>query len=276
MNESTTDLAEQTETAEPILLREDRKGIVFLTLNRPRQFNALSEELLASFQEELDLISVEESLRLVILGGRGKAFCAGHDLKQMRLQRREKYYQQLFQQCSRMMMTLNRMPQPVIARVQGIATAAGCQLVAACDLAVASEDARFATSGINVGLFCSTPAVPVSRNLGRKRAMELLLTGEFIDAHTAHQWGLINRVARESELDEEVGKLAETIVAKSAVAVATGKRMFYRQLEQPQEAAYRYAAEVMACNMMDGDAAEGIDAFMQKRRPVWKTPGSEE
>ena len=270
MTTSTVNTVGKTEEADALLTREDHEGTVYLTLNRPAQFNALSEELLTALQEELGLIAADESCRLVILAGAGKAFCAGHDLKQMRSRPNESYYQDLFKQCSRMMMPLNLMPQPVIARVQGIATAAGCQLVAACDLAVASDDSRFATSGIKVGLFCSTPAVPVSRNLGRKQAMELLLTGDFIDAHTALQWGLVNRVVTASKLDAEVRSLADSILAKPAVAVAIGKRMFYRQLEMPMESAYEFAAGVMAGNMMEADAGEGIDAFMQKRPPAWK------
>ncbi|MEC7131643.1 MAG: enoyl-CoA hydratase, partial [SAR324 cluster bacterium] len=227
-------------------------------------------EVLAALQEELDRIAEDQQARLVVIAGNGKAFCAGHDLKQMRAKREEDYYRNLFKQCSKMMLTLNQMPQPVIAKVQGIATAAGCQLVAACDLAVAADDSRFATSGINVGLFCSTPSVPVSRNLGRKQAMELLLTGHFIDAHTALQWGLVNRVVPASRLDQEVADLAGSIMSKSWVAVATGKRMFYKQLELPLESAYDYASGVMAGNMMADDVEEGVDAFMQKRTPVWK------
>ena len=268
-----TEIQTQSETvseSEALVLREDNEGLVTLTLNRPRQFNALSKEVLAALQEELDRIAEDQQARLVVIAGNGKAFCAGHDLKQMRAKREEDYYRTLFKQCSKMMLTLNQMPQPVIAKVQGIATAAGCQLVAACDLAVAADDSRFATSGINVGLFCSTPSVPVSRNLGRKQAMELLLTGHFIDAHTALQWGLVNRVVPASRLDQEVAELAGSIMSKSWVAVATGKRMFYKQLELPLESAYDYASGVMAGNMMADDVEEGVDAFMQKRTPVWK------
>ncbi|HZP92651.1 MAG TPA: enoyl-CoA hydratase [Burkholderiales bacterium] len=255
---------------EPLLLRSDAGGVATLTLNRPKQYNALSEELLAELQAVLEKIEIDASTRVVVIAGNGPAFCAGHDLKQMRASPRKEYYQKLFAQCSRFMLTLARIPQPVIARVHGIATAAGCQLVAACDLAVAAENAKFATSGINVGLFCSTPAVPLSRNVPRKQAMEMLLTGEFIDAATAKSLGLVNRAVPAQQLDAEVRALAGAILAKSPVAVATGKKMFYRQIELGMKEAYDYAAEVMACNMMAEDAGEGIDAFMQKRQAVWK------
>lgn len=258
------------QSAEPLLLRSDAGGIATLTLNRPKQYNALSQELLTELQSALDAIEQDASVRVVVIAGNGPAFCAGHDLKQMRATPRREHYDALFAQCSRFMLTLARIPQPVIARVHGIATAAGCQLVAACDLAVAAEAAKFATSGINVGLFCSTPAVPVSRNVARKQAMEMLLTGEFIDAQTAKSYGLVNRVVPADRLDAEVSALAGAIVAKSPVAVATGKRMFYKQIEMGMKEAYDYAAEVMACNMMAEDVGEGIDAFMQKRPPVWK------
>lgn len=254
----------------PLLLREDRGNIAQLTLNRPRQYNALSEALLAELQEAWDAIGKDQSIRAVILAGSGPAFCAGHDLKEMRAHPDRKYQEALFQQCSRMMLTLSRIPQPVIARVHGIATAAGCQLVAQCDLAVASTEARFATSGINVGLICATPGVAVSRNMSRKQAMEMLLTGEFIGAQEAQARGLVNRVVAPENLDQEVWRLAETIAAKSPVAVAAGKQMFYQQLEMGMEEAYLYAAGVMACNMMAEDAAEGIDAFIEKRTPVWR------
>jgi enoyl-CoA hydratase/carnithine racemase len=255
---------------EPLVLRTDDGPITTLTLNRPRQFNALSSAMLAALQEQLDAAGADPNVRVVVLGGAGKAFCAGHDLKEMRSHPDMAFQRTLFDQCSRMMLTINRMPQPVIARVHGIATAAGCQLVAACDLAVAADTAQFATSGIRVGLFCSTPAVAVSRNLGRKKALEILLTGEFIDAATALREGLLNYAVPPEELDAAVAQLAGAIVAKSAVAVATGKQMFYRQLETGMEEAYTYAAEVMACNMMAADAQEGIDAFIEKRAPIWK------
>ncbi len=243
-----TDLA--TATEERILLRSDAQGVATLTLNRPKQYNALSEELLTELQSALEQIEKDESVRVVVIAGNGAAFCAGHDLKQMRANPSKDYYQKLFAQCSRMMLTLTRIPQPVIARVHGIATAAGCQLVAQCDLAVASDSAKFAVSGINVGLFCSTPSVPLGRNVLRKQAMEMLLTGEFVDAPTAKDYGLVNAVAAAEQLDRAVADLARRIIAKSPVAVSIGKRMFYRQLEMGLAAAYDYAAETMACNMM--------------------------
>ena len=260
---------ETVAAGEAILLRTDAEGVATLTLNRPQQYNALSEDLLQAIIGALEAIEQDRSVRVVVMAATGPAFCAGHDLKQMRANPEQDYYRTLFALCSKMMMTLTRIPQPVIARVHGIATAAGCQLVAQCDLAVAAENARFAVSGINVGLFCSTPSVALSRNVLRKQSMEMLLTGEFIDARTAQQYGLVNRVASLEGLDVEVGNLARSIVDKSAVAVATGKRMFYKQLEMGMEAAYQYAAETMACNMMAADAGEGIDAFMHKRKPDW-------
>jgi enoyl-CoA hydratase/carnithine racemase len=264
------DAVAEVKTQEAVLLRADKGGLTTLTLNRPKQYNALSEAVLTALQRELDDIAADASIRVVVLAAQGKAFCAGHDLKEMRATPHQGYYNHLFDQCSRMMMTINQLTQPVIAKVQGLATAAGCQLVAACDLAVAADTARFATSGINVGLFCSTPAVAVSRNLSRKKAMEILLTGEFMDAPTALAQGLVNRVVPPEGLDTAVQELAEAIMAKSAVAVAMGKEMFYQQLEMGLAEAYHYASEVMACNMMAEDAGEGIDAFMEKRPPVWQ------
>ena len=255
---------------EPLLLRHDDRGIVTLTLNRPRQYNALSDALLGELQSQLDALAGDAAVRIVVIAGAGQGFCAGHDLKEMRARPDQTYYRDLFQRCSRMMLTITQMPQPVIARVHGIATAAGCQLVATCDLAVAAPEARFATSGINVGLFCSTPAVALSRNLSEKQAFEMLMTGDFIDADTALRYGLVNKVVPAGELDRAVADLAARIAAKSAVAVATGKRLFYRQRDLGLSAAYDVAAETMACNMMAEDAGEGIDAFMQKRPPVWK------
>jgi enoyl-CoA hydratase/carnithine racemase len=259
-----------TPVEEKLLLRHDAGGVTTLTLNRPKHYNALSEQLLGDLQSALDAIGKDPSVRVVIIAGNGPAFCAGHDLKQMRSNPRKAYYQQLFTQCSRVMLSITRIPQPVIARVHGIATAAGCQLVAQCDLAVASDNATFAVSGINVGLFCSTPSVPLGRNLLRKQAMEMLVTGDFIDAQTAVQRGLVNRAVSASQLDAAVNELAQKIVGKSAVAVTIGKRMFYKHLEMGLEGAYQYAAEEMACNMMAEDAGEGIDAFIEKRPPEWK------
>lgn len=251
---------------EALLLRDDRDGIVTLTLNRPAQFNALSTELLTALQAELDKVGADSTARVVVLAGAGKAFCAGHDLKQMRANHDKGYMQALFAQCGRVMTTLTELPQPVIARVHGIATAAGCQLVASCDLAVAADVAKFAVSGINVGLFCSTPAVALSRNMGRKQALEMLLTGEFIDAPEAQRRGLVNRVVPAEQLDAEVQRLAETIRAKSQTAITMGKRLFYRQLETGLAGAYQMAGETMACNMMSDDAVAGIDAFMNKKK----------
>ncbi len=258
-----------TPLEQPLLLRQAHQGIVTLTLNRPAQYNTLSQAMLAELQAALDAIAEDPAARVVVIAGSGKAFCAGHDLKEMRANDDRAFHQGLFQHCSRVMLSIHRLSQPVIARVHGIATAAGCQLVAACDLAVASSAARFATSGINVGLFCSTPGVALSRNLSRKQAFELLFTGEFIDAETARAQGLVNRVVPAGELDAEVARLAGSILAKSPLAVATGKQMFYRQLEQGLEAAYDYAAQVMTCNMDSEDAWEGIDAFLAKRPARW-------
>ena len=257
-------------TEEPLVLREDKEGIAYLTLNRPNQFNALSEELLETLQNELEQIAGDRSVRVVVLAGNGRAFCAGHDLKQMRTQSERDYFQQLFNKCGEVMTAITRLPQPVIARVHGIATAAGCQLVASCDLAIAEEGARFAVSGINVGLFCGTPSIPLSRNVGRKQAMEMLLTGGFISAQEAASEGLINRTAPLDQLDAEVEKLARTICGKSAASIALGKSMYYKQLEMGVDQAYQFAAEAMADNMMFEDVGEGIDAFTEKRPPNWK------
>lgn len=255
---------------ESVLLRQDHHGLTTLTLNRPKQYNSLSEAMLAALQTELESLTDDRSVRAVVLAANGKAFCAGHDLKEMGATPDHAYYTDLFMRCSRVMLAIHRLPQPVIAKVQGLATAAGCQLVAACDLAVAADTARFATSGINVGLFCATPAVAVSRAAPPKQALEMLLTGDFIDAPTAFEWGLVNRVVPAQELDAAVSTLAATILSKSAVAVTAGKQMFYRQLDMGLEDAYRYASEVMADNMMAEDAGEGIDAFLHKRPAVWR------
>ena len=264
-------MTQNTNGAEaPYVLHEREGGVVRLTLNRGEKFNPLSEQMLTALQTELDQIARDNSVRVVILAARGKAFCAGHDLKQMRASPSAAYYKKLFDQCSKMMLTIQQMPQPVIARVQGIAAAAGCQLVAMCDLAVASSEAKFAVSGINYGLFCSTPSVGLSRNLGRKQAMEMLLTGEFIDAQSALERGLINRVVSADDLDKAIASLAESILAKPAVSIAMGKQLFYRQLEMGISAAYQLAGETMACNMMDEAALEGVQAFIEKRTPDWK------
>ena len=256
--------------AEPyVTVDRSGDGVVTLTLNRPQQFNALSEQMMAALQESLDAVAGDEMARVVVIAGRGKAFCPGHDLKQMKATPSVDYYRKLFAQCTKLMLTIQRMPQPVIARVHGIATAAGCQLVAMCDLAVASSDAKFAVSGINVGLFCSTPGVALSRNVGRKQAFEMLVTGDFIDAATAQSRGLVNRVVEPDELDAEIERLAAGIIAKPRIAVAMGKELFYRQLETGIEAAYQVAGQTMACNMIDASAQEGVQAFMEKRKPTW-------
>jgi enoyl-CoA hydratase/carnithine racemase len=257
-------------TEDPLLLRhDDARGVVTLTLNRPQAFNSLSEALLEALQRELDAIAGDERVRVVVLGAAGKAFCAGHDLKEMRAVPSLDYYRRLFEQCGRMMMAVQKLPVPVLARVHGIATAAGCQLVAMCDLAVASRAARFAVSGVNLGLFCSTPSVALARNLGRKPAFEMLVTGDFIDAERARELGLVNRVVDADQLDAEVERLVASIVAKPRTAVAMGKALFYRQLELGIEAAYADAAATMACNMMDACALEGVQAFIDKRPPAW-------
>ncbi len=254
-----------------VLLREtDARGVVWLTLNRPQAFNALSEALLEALQQQIDALMHDDAARVVVVRGAGRAFCAGHDLKEMRAQPSQAYYQTLFARCGRVMTGLMRLPQPVIAQVHGIATAAGCQLVASCDLAVATQDARFAVSGVNYGLFCSTPGVALSRNVPRKQAMEMLLTGEFIDAATAQQRGLINRVAAPDALEAEVDKLVTSILDKPAAAVRLGKALFYRQAEAGIDAAYQLAAQTMTCNMLDDCALEGVQAFIDKRQPAWR------
>ena len=255
---------------EPHLLQQqDARGVLTLTLNRPQAFNALSAGLLDALQAALDRAAQDDSLRAVVLAATGKAFCAGHDLKEMRADPSQGYYEQLFAQCGRMMMSLQKLPVPVIAKVQGMATAAGCQLVAMCDLAVAAREARFAVSGVNLGLFCSTPSVALSRNLSRKAAFEMLVTGDFISAEQALEKGLLNRVVDADQLDAEVEQLLLRIVGKPRLAIALGKGLFYRQLETSIEAAYADAQQTMACNMMDGSALEGVQAFIDKRRPKW-------
>ncbi|MBO23563.1 MAG: enoyl-CoA hydratase [Rhodospirillaceae bacterium] len=256
----------------PFVLRDDdagAPGVTRLTLNRPDELNALSEGMLAALQAELDAIAANRAVRVVVLTGAGRAFCAGHNLKQMRANYSLEYQQSLFATCSKMMQSLLRLPQPVIAEVRGLATAAGCQLVATCDLAIATDTARLATSGINVGLFCSTPGVAVGRAVARKHAMDLLLTGDFLDAPRAAEIGLINRAVPEALIDETVGELAAKLARKSAHALALGKQAFYRQLEMGITDAYAFAGDEMARNMMDRDAAEGIDAFIEKRDPDW-------
>ncbi len=253
----------------PYLLRDDASGVATLTLNRPDELNALSEGMLAALQAELDAIAADKSVRVVVLAGAGRAFCAGHNLKQMRANYTLAYQTALFETCTKMILSVLRLPQPVIAKVHGLATAAGCQLVATCDLAVAGESARFATSGINVGLFCSTPGVAVGRAVARKHAMDLLLTGDFVSATRAAEIGLINSAVADDALDAETDALARKLAGKSAYALALGKQGFYRQLEMGVSDAYAFAGAEMARNMMDRDAAEGIDAFVEKRDPEW-------
>jgi enoyl-CoA hydratase/carnithine racemase len=256
---------------EPLIEARDGRGVVTLTMNRPASFNALSEEMLAALQGALDRLAGDASLRAVVLAGAGKAFCAGHHLKEMIAQPALDYYQRLFAQCSRMMLAIQALPVPVIARVHGIATAAGCQLVAQCDLAVASTEARFAVSGVNYGLFCSTPSVPLLRNIAPKQAMEMLVTGDFISAQQALERGLINRAVAPEQLDAEVESLVASILQKPRAAIAMGKEMFYRQREMGIEAAYQLANQTMAVNMMDSCAQEGFTAFTEKRKPAWKS-----
>jgi enoyl-CoA hydratase/carnithine racemase len=250
-----------------LLTEQDPRGVVTLTLNRPLAFNALSEDMLEALQRAFDRIAEDPSARVVVIRAAGKAFCAGHDLKEMRAEPSLAYYERLFAQCGRVMLAIQALPVPVIAHVHGTATAAGCQLVATCDLAVAAREARFAVSGINLGLFCSTPSVALSRNVGRKAAFEMLVTGEFISADEALAKGLVNRVVAADRLDAEVEALVASIVAKPRFAVALGKQLFYRQLEKGIAAAYADAGTTMACNMMDDAALEGVQAFIDKRPP---------
>lgn len=258
-----------------ILLREDQGAIAHVTLNRPEALNALSEELMTALQAEFDAISVDKSIRAVVLAGAGRAFCAGHDLRQMQANRQGQdggraYYQALFGQCTRLMTTIPKMPQPVIAQVHGIAAAAGCQLVASCDMAVAADTARFGVNGVNIGLFCSTPMVALSRNIPRKHAFELLSTGDFLDATRARDLGLVNRVTEEATLEDEAQALAGTVAAKLGSAVKVGKRAFYEQLDMTLDAAYAHTGRVIAENMLHPDTAEGVQAFLDKRPPDWK------
>jgi enoyl-CoA hydratase/carnithine racemase len=256
---------------EPFAVTTVRNEVATLTLNRPQRFNPLSSQMINAIQAQLDAIASDASVRAVIIAAEGKGFCAGHDLKEMRAHTDDRAWQQsLFDACSRMMMALTKIPQPVIARVQGIATAAGCQLVSMCDLAVAADTATFAMPGVNIGVFCSTPAVGVVRNIGRKRAMEMLLTGEPIDAATAQSWGLINRAVPSSRLDAEIRRFTDIVLSRSCATIRFGKQAFYGQIDRPLGAAYDIASEAMACNMLLEDAAEGIDAFLQKRPASWR------
>jgi enoyl-CoA hydratase/carnithine racemase len=256
-------------TDEPLLLRRDEDAIAILTMNRPQQRNALSVALMGAMEAAIGAIASDASVKVVVIAGAGPGFCAGHDLKEMRANPGRQHYEALFKQCSRLMTAIVRLPKPVIARVHGIAAAAGCQLVASCDLGVASEEARFAVNGINVGLFCSTPMVALSRAVPKKAAMEMLLTGDLIPAQRAEEIGLVNRVVAPDRLDAEVMGLARQISGKLGPAVAIGKEAFYRQAELPLDEAYAYTGEVMVKNMMMRDTGEGIDAFLEKRPPKW-------
>lgn len=260
---------DDTTPNETAVTKEAGAGVVTLRMNRPQQLNALSESMLEALQRELDALAGDSGVRCVVIAGAGKAFCAGHDLLEMHAIRELAFYQSLFARCSRVMRSIRALPVPVIARVHGIATAAGCQLVGACDLAIAADSARFAVSGINVGLFCATPSVALSRNVSSKRAFDMLVTGRFINAATAADWGLINEVVPESELDAAIARKTADIAAKSATAIRYGKSMFYRQQSMTLGDAYDYAGDIMARNMMEPDASEGIDAFLSKRRPTW-------
>lgn len=267
---ATTDFS--NDLTAPLLHTCDGRGVHRLVLNRPAAFNTLSEDMLAALQSALDAVARDDSARIVVLSAQGKAFCAGHNLKEMCAQPELGYYQKLFAQCSRMMMSIQNLPVPVIARVQGLATAAGCQLVAQSDLAVAASTASFGVNGIDVGLFCATPSVPLVRNMLPKQAMEMLLTGEFISADEARVRGLVNRVVPLEALDAEVEKMVQAILSKPREAVAMGKALFYRQRETGIEAAYQLAGQAMACNMMHPVAQVGVQAFVEKRKPQWPSP----
>jgi len=253
----------------PVLHTRDDRGVNWLTLNRPAAFNTLSEEMLAALQAALDAVAADPAARMVVLAAEGKAFCAGHNLKEMRAQPELAYYQKLFAQCTRMMLTIQALPVPVLARVQGVATAAGCQLVAQCDLAVAASNASFGVNGIDVGLFCATPSVPLVRNIPAKQAMEMLLTGGFISAEEARVRGLVNRVVAPEALDAEIEQMLQAILAKPREAIAMGKALFYQQRETGIAAAYQLAGQTMACNMVHPVAQEGVQAFIDKRKPQW-------
>jgi enoyl-CoA hydratase/carnithine racemase len=257
----------------PYVLADTRDGVRTLTMNRGERFNALSREMLAALERAIDAAGADASVRAVVIAGAGRGFCAGHDLKELRGHDDPAWQRELFDACSRVMVKLTQLPQPTIARVHGIATAAGCQLVSMCDLAVATDEARFALPGINVGVFCSTPAVGVGRNVARKRVMEMLMTGEPIDAATALDWGLVNRVVPAGSLDAAVEAFTDRIVARSATVMALGKRAFYAQIDRTLGDAYAYASEVMTCNLADADSAEGMDAFIEKRPPRFNRGG---
>jgi len=256
--------------ASPVVLRAASDGTATITLNRPAQYNAISSAMLDELASAFDEIGRDGSIRAVVLAANGTAFSSGHDLKEMMANRNEEFIAGLFDRCSNLMLQIQSLPQPVIARVHGIATAAGCQLVSACDMAVASSEAKFATSGINFGLFCATPGVPVSRNVSRKRAFEMLFTGEFVDAETARDWGLVNRVVPPERLDAEIARLVDTIKEKPSAVCAAGKKLFYEQIETKVANAYKIASAAITRNMLGDDAAEGVGAFISKRKPEWR------
>ena len=255
---------------QPVLLREDRNGVATLTMNRPQQMNLLTGAMLSALQNAFDDIAKDPSVRVVVLAGAGKGFCAGHDLKEIRALKEQPKIAQLFTSCSRVMTTITKLPQPVIARVHGAAAAAGCQLVAQCDLAVASDAAKFVTSGVSWGFFCSTPGVAVGRNLQRKHALEMLLTGDAVGPQQALQWGLVNKVVPAAELDAAVAELAAKLAAKPPATVAAGKRAFYQQMDMGLEKAYELAGQVIASSFAHEEGREGMDAFIEKRPPSWK------
>lgn len=257
------------QTDAPLVLREDSEGVATLTMNRPNKRNALSVALMSALEAEIATIATDKSVRAVVLAANGPAFCAGHDLKEMRANPGSDNYNALFGQCSRLMLSITRLPQPVIAKVHALATAAGCQLVATCDLAIAGRSSWFATPGVNIGLFCSTPMVALSRNVGRKQAMEMLLTGHKVEAEQALQWGLINKVVEDDDLDAAIGDLTANLISKSPLTLSIGKEAFYRQIDMDTESAYDFACETMTRNMLSRDAEEGIDAFIEKRTPEW-------
>lgn len=263
-------LKNEIQPEEPILLRHDADGVATLTMNRPGARNALSVGLMTAMKREIDAIADDDAIRVVVIAANGPAFCAGHDLREMRGNAGREQYHALFTQCSELMLAIIQLPKPVIAKVHAMATAAGCQIVASCDLAIAAKEAKFATPGVNIGLFCSTPMVALARNIGRKQAMEMLLTGEAIDAVRAEQYGLINRSVESLALDDEVARLAGTLMSKSPITIAIGKEAFYRQLDMDLPEAYAYVSEVMTRNMLTRDAGEGIDAFLEKRHPEWE------
>lgn len=265
-------IAESAQASAPLLHTVDARGVHHLVLNRPGAFNALGEEMLAALQAALDAVALDASARVVVLSAQGKAFCAGHDLKELRARPEQAYYQQLFARCSRIMLAIQSLAVPVIARVQGLATAAGCQLVAQCDLAVAANHARFGVNGIDVGLFCATPSVPLARNMPAKQAMEMLLTGQFISADEARERGLVNRVVPLEALDDEVEKLVQALLSKPREALAMGKAVFYQQRETGIQAAYQLAGQAMASNLIHPVAQEGLQAFIEKRKPQWPVP----